>query len=286
LAISTGDAALSEVANLWLAPTADALHRILLLHPPILETADSYEPFALLSQHHESEPAGSAATATLLLTDRRWRKGVAQLVRRIADSGIIGDDELDLLARTFLTADDAVYWQVPADWFADEAITIVLSDDDGDDPDREPADAQKAVVARREIFPPLRRWAASRVLAQDPATWPMLLARAAELNARDSAAVMAGVLDSLDVLPPAAQRLLIDKAKTWPQQGVRRAAFDFILARDGKQAAYLLARDDPNAKIRAWASTLVRSESQSAPDDEPASSDREPPDASEQSTLF
>ena len=114
----------------------------------------------------------------------------------------------------------------------------------------------------------------------------MLLARAAELNARDSAAVMAGVLDSLDVLPSAAQTLLIEKAKAWLQQGVRRAAFECIQARDGKQAAYLLARDDPNAKIRAWASTLVRSESVSAPDDEPASSGREPPAASEQSTLF
>ena len=47
---------LQEMADLWSAPTADALHRVLVLHPPVRETADAFEPYLLLSKHHEAEP--------------------------------------------------------------------------------------------------------------------------------------------------------------------------------------------------------------------------------------
>lgn len=49
-----------------------------------------------------------------------------ELARRIGESGLLGDEQLDLLARTFLLADDAVYWQVPDEWFSEEGIIIDL----------------------------------------------------------------------------------------------------------------------------------------------------------------
>jgi hypothetical protein len=61
-----------ELAQLWLAPTADALHRVLVMHQPIHGCSDAFEPFPLLQKHHETEPATSVVTAMLLLTDRRW----------------------------------------------------------------------------------------------------------------------------------------------------------------------------------------------------------------------
>jgi hypothetical protein len=78
------DNGLEELLELWSAPNADALHRVLVLRPPVRGSADAFEPFALLQQHHQSEPDSSLTTALLLLTDRRWRNGVARLVRRPA----------------------------------------------------------------------------------------------------------------------------------------------------------------------------------------------------------
>lgn len=109
------DDGLQELFDLWSAPTADALHRGLVLHQPVRGSADALEPFALvhrsitnragvLADHRGADPDRSS------VGERAWR-----LVRRIADSGIFDADQLDLLARTFLAADDAIYWQSPDD---------------------------------------------------------------------------------------------------------------------------------------------------------------------------
>jgi hypothetical protein len=273
---------LQEMADLWLAPTAEALHRVLVLHPPARKSADTLEPFALLGKHHEAEPEQTVPTAVLLLTDARWRSGASHLVRQIADSGLLEEDQLALLARMFLLADDAVYWPVPDDWFDGGAsITIGVAapaldnadDDNADDSAGDEAEAGPA-MARREVSPPLRRWAAGHELARDPATWPALLARARELPPRPGAAVMAGMLDRADVLELPARAHLVEHASTWPHQSVRRLAFELMVDRDGADAARALAIGDPNAKIRAWAANPT-------PDPVPSRQDEaEPP------TLF
>jgi hypothetical protein len=251
-----------EFVELWSAPTADALHRVLVLHQPIRRSADVYEPFALLEKHHDAEPASSVVTATLLLTDRRWRKGVGQLVRRIADATTILDQEqLDLLAHAFLAADEALYWQVPDDWFSDDDIIIDLGaitlepDDEDADEDRDPV-APGPTVARREVAPPLRRWAAARAASREPAVWATLFARTRELDARSAAAVMSGLLDVIDALEPPVQELLIRKATRWPDQAVRRAGLALVADRDGPEMAVKLAANDPNARVREWAKSL------------------------------
>ena len=252
------EACLGELVSLWTAANADALHRVLVLHPYARESADALEPIALLSKHHATEPGTSVATATLLLTDRRWRGGVGQLVRGIADSGALTPEQLDGLALAFLAADRYVYWPVPDAWFTAASVALVVSDDVREDAD-EVAVSEGPAVAARDVAPPVRRWAAARLVAREPAAWPRLLARAQDLDARHGAAVVAGMFDSIEFLPAAAQAWLVIKGTTWPHQSVRRAALEVVAARVGVPVAFQLAHADPNAKIRAWAATFGRS---------------------------
>ncbi len=194
---------------LWSTSTADELHRVVVLHQPIRTSADAHQLFALLQRHHETEPAASIVTALLLLTDRRWRGGVGPLAHMIASSGILAPDELDLLAQTFLAAGDAVYWAIPDEWFSD-GVVIVLADeiaegtearDDAHDGER---DVEAGAVARREVSPPLRRWAAAWLVRRDASTWSSALARSNELDSRGAAAIISGLLDAREALEPKA----------------------------------------------------------------------------------
>ena len=172
-------------------------------------------------------------------------------------------------------------------WFTAASVALVVSDDVREDAD-EVAVSEGPAVAARDVAPPVRRWAAARLVAREPAAWPRLLARAQDLDARHGAAVVAGMFDSIEFLPAAAQAWLVIKGTTWPHQSVRRAALEIIVARDGAAAAVQLAHADPNAKIRDWAATLARS-TPGAPGLEMDAShpDRDPShDNSDQATLF
>ncbi len=240
-----------EVLDLWSAKTADALHQVLVLYEPMRGTSDAFEPFELLAKHHETEPECSLDTALLLVTDRRWRGGAGRLVRRIAECGILDSDQLDELARCLLTADDALLWPVPDEWFAG-GIVIDLEDMQVvEDP---PADEMPTgTVARREVWTTVRRWAAGHLLVRHPGAWHELLQHAEQLPPPDGAAAMTGLLDRIDVVPPDAQAVLVDRATVWPQQDVRRLAFELVARRDGPDAGYRLASRDPRAQVRSWA---------------------------------
>ena len=248
---------LGELVSLWTAVGADALHRVLVLHPGGRSSADAFEPMALFTKHHASEPGTSEATAMLLLTDQRWRGGVGQLVRLIADSGLLTDEQHDGLAIRFLEADRYVYWPLPDAWFTAESVALLVTDDAGEHAD-EAAVREGPARAGRGVAPPVRRWAAARVLAREPGAWEGLLATAQDLDARHGAAVVAGMFDSIEFMPAAAQARLVTKGVTWPHQHVRRAALEVVAVRDGADVAFQLAHTDPDAKIRAWAASLVR----------------------------
>jgi hypothetical protein len=154
---------------------------------------------------------------------------------------------------------------VPDEWFSDDAIEIEF----GPGPQAGAANAAaytdestpQPAVARREVFPPVRRWAAARALSRAPDSWAALRARAKELGARPGAAVMCGVLDAVDVLPPPAQALLIDDGITWSDQAVRQLALGRLAERDGPAAAFVIAQRDPNARVRRWAAALLEEDS-------------------------
>jgi hypothetical protein len=220
-----------DLVALHNAPDVTEFQRRLVLYPTALTNeSDAFEPWCLFQQFHRNNPVGAATTAILLVTDRRWRKATGRLIRQIEESELVSSDVVDVLAQTFLAAGSQVYWEVPGEWFDGPAINVdfelhavddVPDDDDGGAPDT--SDGGRVVVAR-EVRPPVRRWAAGRVLRADPAMWGQLVTRAREIDARGGAAIMRGVLDGVDALTPAARGAVLKLATTWPERGVREAA--------------------------------------------------------------
>ncbi len=172
------------------------------------------------------------------MTDRRWSNATGRFIRRIDESGLIPPEDLDFLAQTFVAAGPHVYWEVPGEWLGGPAITIdfqsktIETEPDEEEPD-DSADEGPVVVAR-EVRPPLRRWAAGRIVRADPGMWSKLVggARATRELVQRSCA---GVLDGVDGLTPTA-RCAVKLATTWPQHDIREAA------------AAITARREPETK--------------------------------------
>lgn len=185
--------------------------------------ADAFEPWCLFHKFHADKPEGAIATALLLLTDRRWRNASERLVRRIEESSLVSADQLDLLAQTFLAAGAEVYWEAPGDWFDGPAIVL-----DADGPDSVDLIGHKEpggpVVFAREVRTPLRRWAAARAVRSDPACWGALVQRARQVDPRGGAAIVHGLVDSIDLLTPAARDVVLHLAERWPRRQLREAA--------------------------------------------------------------
>lgn len=219
---------LEEMFALGNAGSVEEFHRRLVLFPSAdRNRSDAFEPVCWFRHYHETKGHGAATTALLLVTDRRWRNATGRIMEGISNSGLIGDDDLDLLAQAFLAAGPYLYWKAPEDWF-DDGIEIVLEHETNSrsvpaDPAPATSDGGPTVV-RRELRPPLRRWAAARLVRRDPTTWGSVLQRAGELEARNGAAVLRGLLDAVDSLPERAQSVLVRRAAVWPQRDVRAAA--------------------------------------------------------------
>jgi hypothetical protein len=248
---------LDDLAALHTAEDPGELHRRLLCFGDGGgNKADAFEPWCLLHRFHADKPDGAVVTALLLLTDRRWRNATSRLVCRIEESGLVPDDDLDLLAQTFLAAGPQVYWEAPGDWFAGPAIVLdadshdiveVVDAEELDEPDDGP------VVFAREIRPPLRRWAAARALRSDPARWGALVKRAREVDPRAGAAIIFGLVDSIDVVAPAARDFLLDIAASWPHRKLREAATALRRPPDAAPAPVLGVTAAPGATARSAA---------------------------------
>lgn len=210
------------------AATIDEFHRRLVLFPPAKRNrSDAFEPVCLFRHHHHNHRRGAPTSALLLVTDDRWRNATGRIMATIAASGLIAEEDLDLLAQSFLAADRCVYWQAPEEWFEDgiEIILEDMADWATADPDAGSAPtAGRPIVVAREIRPPLRRWAAARLVSRDPTIWASVLRRVGGLDARSGAAVMLGLLDAIDSLPGPAQSLLRRRAADWPHRDVRATA--------------------------------------------------------------
>jgi hypothetical protein len=278
----------AEFFDLWAAETADDLRRVLVLFPPMRKSADAFEPYLLLAKHHENDPAGAAVTAMLMVTDVRWRGGAGNLMRRIEQSGMVDDGALDLLAEAFLAAGDALYWEVPDEWFGNE-IVIAIDEADEEIVEVEGEDDDRPAVARRTVHPPLRRWAACRLVGRQPERWADIFKRAGHLDARAAAATVSGLLDAIGGLQTATQEFLIDEAIRWPNHSVRRLGIGLVAERKGPEAAHAIAAADPNAGVRAWAPSLLvpaaPPRATRAPEAEPAKA-KTPAPAPAPPTLF
>lgn len=101
------------------------------------------------------------------------------------------------------------------------------------------------------MWPPLRSWAAQRVLTRHPATSTDVLEHARSLPPHDGAAVVTGAVRAVDELDPDQARVVVDVALGWGHKAPRMAALERLTAWGESDRAYALAADDPDASIRA-----------------------------------
>lgn len=216
---------IGELFGLMEAENLSELYQRLVLWPrPRRNTWDSFEPWCIFHRFHEHDQEGAATTAVLLVTDARWGSATGRLMAQIANSGLVPAEDLDLLAEAFLSAGKHVFWEAPDEWFGGETA-ILLGPDAPNLVDPPPPDEDGGpYVAARAVWPPLRRWAAARLAGSNPARWPALVKRAHDLDSRGGAALMRGLLDSVDVMDPKVRRVLLDLAAGWPSKTVREAA--------------------------------------------------------------
>ena len=252
------DARLNDLAALMDANIPADLHRVLVLGPPAAYEREVSMPLMYFRNAHDDDPARAAETAMLLATDPRWRVTAGPLMEAIDASGIVAPDELDLLARAFISADANLYWKCPDDWFSTIAIIVSESEDAPHSLDRDVEDTDEPgpTVAARVISGGLRRWASARVVRLDPSTWAVVMARAKELGGEAGGALMRGILDSFDAVPSKARTLIRQEAMKSGRSDVRHAALQQIALLDWSLARTLGMRD-ANERVRRWASGLT-----------------------------
>ena len=124
---------------------------------------------------------------------------------------------------------------------------------DGDDDPAEDDPPPGPLQVRREVRPPLRRWAAAELLRQRPERLDDVFARTQTLSARDAAAVVAGIIDASDALDQQRAQRVLEIGLGWPEGWVRLVALERLAGGHGLDAARRLAADDPDARIRRWA---------------------------------
>jgi hypothetical protein len=214
------------------------------------------EAVELLREVQGSGDLPVSLIAVLLCTCDRWYRCTAKLIASLEGSGLLTEGELDELAEAFLGPEIEIVHPIGLthpDWsteFVEEASgkTYTFGPD-------------TSCNARRRPEPPLRRWAAARVLRRDPAQYSELreLARALD-DPRHREAVTYGLLDAAEVLEPDTRRELVHHGLRSSQAAVRRRALDRLAELDGHEAAMRRSRRDRNARVQAWkppASTVV-----------------------------
>lgn len=249
------------ITGIWAAQAPEELWTALLFHSGGPESS-CRDADALFRRLHGDRTEGALLTALLMLTDRRWRRFTAGLIARIVDAGILGEDELDALADALLGSDQ-VHFCLPANWFDGPVVTIPFDDEVpvGDETDAfTDADAVPEVGVpvgiSRSVQPALRRWAAARLLRRDPEQLDQVRQRVRELDRRDAAAAMSGLLDALDAVRQDRGHDVISDALRWPDKTVRRLALTRLAERGDRDDAVRRALRDSDASIRAFAATL------------------------------
>lgn len=252
------EARLDDLIALMDATTASELHRALVLGPPAAYEREVSKPLSYFRSVHDHDPALAAETAMLLATDPRWRVAAGPLLEAIDATGIVAPEELDLLARAFVSAEATVYWTCPDDWFSTVGIVIAESDDPADSLDGQPdeSDEPSTTVAARVVPPGIRRWAAARAIRVEPSTWADVYARASELGGEAGGALLRGMLDAVDALPSEARPLVRKAALKSGRSDVRKAALQQVAESDWSRARTLGMRD-ANEQVRRWASDLA-----------------------------
>jgi hypothetical protein len=206
------------------------------------------EAVDLLARVRGTGELGTGFVALLLCTCRRWGRATGRLIAAIESADLLSDGELDELAEAFLA--DEVEVVYPLAWVSPQLLEIDLHDPTNTRVIR--VDEDTPVRTTRRIAPPLRRWAARRLLSGGLERLDQLLARAQRLDPHGRAAVILGLLDAAAVLDTEERRRLMRIGLATGTARVRCAALELVCELDGSDAALRRARSDPDAKVRAW----------------------------------
>ena len=227
---------------------APALWRLLVRITAAPELAPSVAVEAF-RRHHSGGEEGAYDSALLLCTDWRWRRTSAKVLAGIVDSQILDITDQDRLADALLWRDKVPYTH-PTGWFGTTFIEIDL---DRPGSRKVSVDPRTPMIAERHVWPPLRSWAATRVLARQRSTPARVLKRARSLPPHDGAAVVVGAVRAADELDDAQERAIIDAALQWRHKAPRKAALELLLTRGAADRSLAIAAADRDASIRAWA---------------------------------
>jgi len=241
---------LVDLAAIIEAESPDDLWRWLVTHPNAHPSTLTWDAVGAFQRVHALTGAADAVrTAGLLCTDRRWRRVAGRLMSDIEATGGLSDVMVDELARTFLF-ESRLRWAIPERWVLDGTVRSLGG---------KKVRPGRPVVTERPIAPPLRRWAASRLAAGDPAVVGDVMARVDELPARDRDCAMQGLLDACTAFPIDARDVLIEVCLNWSSGTVRLTAMQLLATTAGCAAAAQIAASDPSEKIRVWGEQLTRS---------------------------
>lgn len=189
-----------------------------------------------------------AFAALLLCTCGRWDRVTGKLIAAIEDADLLDDGQLDELAEAFLA--DGVEVVYPVGWVSPEWIEIDLDEPGSRRTVR--IDEDTPARSTRRIEPPLRRWAARRLLGGVPSRLSELLATAERLDPQARGALILGLLDASAALAGGERRRLMAVGLATGIARVRGAALEVMCELDGIDAALRRAGGDGDAKIRAW----------------------------------
>jgi hypothetical protein len=160
---------ITDALSLWRRLVSCAVDRPLL-------PAVAVDAFRRL--HCGGEP-GAFDSALLLCTDWRWHSVSANVIAGIVDSGILDDDDQDRLADVLLWQ-DRVQYRHPYWWLG---TTWVECGPNSPGPGRTiQVHPDTPTTAHRNIWPPLRTWAAGRVLMRHRVSAGEVLDRARSLR--------------------------------------------------------------------------------------------------------
>jgi hypothetical protein len=237
---------LEDSARISGAATPDALWRYLAGNIHLRPMPNTFEAVCAFQRLHRDRPAHALRTAQLILTDLRWRRVTAPLIVDIEQSGILDDHALDQLADAFLW-EDKLAWPVPEQWLRDGTVRVRRGSHKR---------GRTAMAIDRIVPPPLRRWAAARVVTRDPRRAADVLVRIGDMDAGAGDATMAGLLDASVSFPPEAQAAMTGLGCAWPNGTVRLRALK-LLAETDREAALRGAAGDASATVRAWGQKLA-----------------------------
>ena len=172
------------------------------------------------------------------------------MIAGIVDSGILDDDDQDRLADILLWHEQVRY-RHPFWWLGTTLVECYL---DSTGPGRTiRVDPNTPTTAHRNVWPPLRTWAAGRVLMRHRTSAGDVLDHARSLPARDAAAVVTGAVRVVDDLDPDQARTVLNTALTWGHKAPRKAALERLLAGGEDDLVQTLTDNDPDVSIRRWA---------------------------------